>query len=87
MRLPGRAWLQFEVSPGKGDGAPQSRITQTVYFEPKGLGGTLYWTLVRWAHRGLFAGQLRALADWIEERADERTTPAAPETVRRSPTA
>ena len=75
------------MSPREAEGAPQSRITQTVYFEPKGLGGTLYWTLVRWAHRALFAGQLRALADWIEERAGEHTASASPEAVRRSPTA
>jgi len=68
MRLPGRAWLQFEVTPHE-DGN-RSRITQTVYFEPKGLTGTVYWNLVGWIHRLLFAGQFRALTEWIEQRAE-----------------
>ena len=70
VRLPGRAWLQFEVSP-RNNGT-HSRITQTAFFEPKGLPGTLYWSLVRWLHRSLFAGQLRALADRTEQRAADR---------------
>jgi hypothetical protein len=65
MRLPGRAWLQFDVQPV--DDA-QTRITQTVFFEPKGLGGTIYWNLVRPLHGVLFAGQLRALRDRINTR-------------------
>jgi hypothetical protein len=71
MRLPGRAWLQFDVAP-LGNHASRCRITQTVFFEPKGLTGTLYWNLVRWAHQALFAGQLHALADWVERRAKNR---------------
>lgn len=68
MRLPGRAWLQFEVAP-QDDGA-RSRITQRVYFEPKGLTGTAYWNLVGWIHRLLFAGQCRALTERIEQRTE-----------------
>ena len=68
MRLPGRAWLQFKVSPHE-DTDTRSRITQTVFFEPKGLTGTLYGALAQWVHRPLFAGQLRALASWAEDRA------------------
>ena len=80
MRLPGRAWLQFEVSP-RNDGT-RSRITQTVFFEPKGLTGTLYWSLVRWLHRPLFAGQLRALADRTEQHAADRDdSPQTPRTA------
>jgi len=71
MRLPGRAWLQFDVSPTTDDGM-RSRITQTVFFEPKGLTGTVYWNLVRWLHAPLFAGQLRVLADRAERRAQDR---------------
>ena len=39
MKVPGRAWLQFEVEPAEGG----SRITQTAVFDPLGLGGLLYW--------------------------------------------
>jgi len=82
MRLPGRAWLQFEVTP-EADG--RSCITQTVFFEPKGLTGTVYWTLVRWAHGILFAGQLRALADWVEQRAAGQGERSSPEPAPANP--
>ena len=74
MQLPGRAWLQFEVAPDDAGGAT---ITQSVFFEPKGLSGTAYWNTVRPFHGLLFAGQLRRLGDWIERRApkDAQFTP------------
>ena len=37
MKVPGRAWLQFEVEPAEGG----SRITQMAVFDPLGLGGLL----------------------------------------------
>lgn len=79
MRLPGRAWLQFEVAPL--DDESRSRLTQTVYFEPKGLTGTIYWNLVRWIHRRLFAGQFRALIEWIEQRAETQDDISSPNTA------
>ena len=88
MRLPGRAWLQYEVAPRPTDDTrptdvTHSRITQTVFFEPKGLTGTLYWSLARWLHRPLFAGQLRALAARAERRgAPQDGSSAAPGTPR-----
>ena len=39
MRLPGRAWLQFEVTPENGG----SLIRQTALFDPVGLSGLVYW--------------------------------------------
>ena len=75
MRLPGRAWLQFSVSPLQNDQA-RSRITQTIFFEPKGLLGTLYWTLVRRIHGPLFAGQLRALVGRAEREAAGKNGPS-----------
>lgn len=66
MQLPGRAWLQFEVD--ATDNPARAQITQTVFFEPKGLFGTLYWNLVRPFHDLLFKGMLNQLVDWIEAR-------------------
>ena len=40
MRLPGRAWLQFEATPQEDSGTD---LVQTAYFEAKGLLGILYW--------------------------------------------
>ena len=78
MQLPGRAWLQYEVHPHPQDAA-RTRVTQTVFFEPKGLTGTLYWSLVRRLHGPLFAGQLRALARRAERRgAPQDGSSAAP---------
>lgn len=60
MKLPGRAWLQFEVEPdesGKG-----SWITQTALFDPIGLLGPLYWYGIWPLHQWVFAGMLRSIA-------------------------
>lgn len=58
MRLPGRAWLQFEVEPvGAG-----SRIRQTAIFDPLGLAGLLYWYALWPLHRLVFAGMLSGIA-------------------------
>jgi hypothetical protein len=57
MRLPGRAWLQFEVT-GQGGG---SLIRQTALFDPIGLGGLIYWYGLWAIHQWVFAGMLRSL--------------------------
>jgi uncharacterized protein YbjT (DUF2867 family) len=58
MRLPGRAWLEFEVTP-EGRGA---FIRQTATFDPLGLAGLAYWYGIWPLHRLVFAGMLRNLA-------------------------
>ncbi len=58
MRLPGRAWLQFEVTPEAGG----SLIRQTALFDPVGLRGLLYWYALWGIHRLVFAGMLRNIA-------------------------
>lgn len=58
MRLPGRAWMQYEVA----ESAEGSRLTQTAFFEPRGLFGLLYWYLLYPVHAKIFAGTVRALA-------------------------
>ncbi len=59
MRLPGRAWLVFEVEP---DGAG-STIRQTAILDPVGLSGLAYWYGVYPLHQFVFAGMLRGLAN------------------------
>lgn len=59
MKLPGRAWLQFEVDPVE-DG---SEIRQTAIFDPEGLSGRLYWYGLYPLHAVIFRGMLRAIAD------------------------
>jgi uncharacterized protein YbjT (DUF2867 family) len=59
MKLPGRAWLEFEVSPGDGS---TSTIRQTAVFDPVGLAGLLYWYGIYPLHAWVFHGMLRAIA-------------------------
>jgi hypothetical protein len=58
MKLPGRAWLEFEVEPD-GDG---TMIRQTAVFDPIGLLGLLYWYAIYPLHGRVFAGTLRGAA-------------------------
>ncbi|HET9268244.1 MAG TPA: DUF2867 domain-containing protein [Vicinamibacterales bacterium] len=58
MKLPGRAWLEFEVVP-VADGAV---VHQTAVFEPAGLSGLLYWYGLFLVHTVMFRGLLRAIA-------------------------
>ena len=64
MKLPGRAWLEFEVQP---DGAG-SRLFQTATFDPLGLWGLAYWYGVWPLHQFVFAGMLRGIARDAESR-------------------
>jgi uncharacterized protein YbjT (DUF2867 family) len=59
MRLPGRAWLQFEV---EGDEDGGSRIRQTAIFDPVGLAGLAYWYALLPLHGRIFAGMLEGVA-------------------------
>jgi len=58
MRVPGRAWLEFEVVPD-GSGA---LVHQTAVFEPTGLSGRLYWYMLLPVHAMIFGGMLRQIA-------------------------
>jgi hypothetical protein len=62
MRLPGRAWLQFEVTPEDGG----SVIRQTALFDPVGVRGLLYWYGLWGIHRMVFAGMLRNIVRAVE---------------------
>jgi uncharacterized protein YbjT (DUF2867 family) len=58
MRVPGRAWLEFRAEP---DGS-STVIRQIAQFEPRGLGGLLYWYLLWPIHEAMFQGMLRRIA-------------------------
>jgi uncharacterized protein YbjT (DUF2867 family) len=63
MKLPGRAWLEFEVVPN-GDGAI---IRQMATFDPIGLLGLVYWYGVYPLHALVFRGMIRAIASQITQ--------------------
>lgn len=58
MKVPGRAWLQWEAVP---DGTG-TRLVQTALFEPIGLAGHLYWNLLYPVHKIMFSGLVRRIA-------------------------
>ena len=75
MRLPGRAWLQFEVTPL---GESRSEIRQTAIFDPAGLAGLIYWYALFPVHSLIFGGLLRA----ISARAEAEPRGPRPRSVR-----
>ncbi len=59
MKVPGKAWLEFESSKEK-DG--KTLLTETAYFAPRGLWGFLYWYAMWPFHAFLFDGLIRRIA-------------------------
>jgi uncharacterized protein YndB with AHSA1/START domain len=70
MKVPGRAWLQFEARP-EGAG---TRLVQTALFAPVGLAGTLYWYVLYPIHKLIFSDLSRAVG-----RAAEVPEPSRPD--------
>ena len=68
MKVPGRAWLEFEVAPGEKG----STIRQTAIFDPLGLFGILYWYGIYPLHQCVFAGMLLNIARAAEGSAVSR---------------
>ena len=60
MKVPGRAWLEFEAQPIE-DGK-QTKLVQTAYFAPKGLAGLLYWYALYPFHSLIFSSMIDILA-------------------------
>ena len=58
MKLPGRAWLEFEVEPRPGG----CTIRQTAVFDPAGLAGLAYWYGIYPLHAAVFRGMLTGIA-------------------------
>jgi uncharacterized protein YbjT (DUF2867 family) len=65
MKVPGRAWLQWEAVP-EGSG---TRLVQTAMFAPRGFFGTIYWYSLYPFHRFIFSDLVRAIADGAKQSA------------------
>jgi len=63
MKLPGRAWLQFETHPQDESG---TNLRLTAFFAPKGLSGWIYWYIYYPAHKLIFPGLIRKIAERAE---------------------
>lgn len=73
MRLPGRAWLQWETFPENGG----TRLVQTALFAPNGLIGTLYWYGLYPFHQFIFSAMVDALARRAEHLAADMVREAS----------
>jgi len=58
MKLPGEAWLQFQVEDIENN---KSALIQTDFFEPRGLGGLLYWYLLYPLQGLIFSGMIKSI--------------------------
>jgi uncharacterized protein YbjT (DUF2867 family) len=58
MRLPGEAWLEWELE----DHGGATLVRQTARFHPRGLWGRMYWYAVAPFHRFVFPGVLVGIA-------------------------
>jgi hypothetical protein len=55
MVLPGKAWLEFTVTTENG----KTRLVQEAIFNPRGLGGQLYWHAIAPLHLFVFPTMIR----------------------------
>jgi uncharacterized protein YbjT (DUF2867 family) len=82
MRLPGAAWLQWEIT---SDGAA-SHVVQTALFAPTGLTGLLYWYGLYPVHGLIFSALVRAIGREAEGASGHRGHgPGSPPPLRRRP--
>jgi len=58
MRVPGRAWLQYDVE----ETPTGSTLIQTAFFEPRGIAGFAYWYVLLPIHSVIFRRMVVALA-------------------------
>ena len=70
MKLPGRAWLEFEVTPTDRG----STVRQTAVFDPTGLLGLLYWYGVYPLHVAVFRGMLAGIVRAAQREGGGRNT-------------
>ncbi len=68
MKVPGRAWLQFETRDGQNG---QTDLIQTALFVPKGLSGLLYWYSFYPIHSVIFS----LMVQDIGKTAERNTSP------------
>lgn len=77
MKVPGRAWLEFEVTP-EDDGT--CTVRQTAIFDPVGLFGLVYWYAMYPLHQFVFAGMLNNICEAAQRDQTEPKNPK-PKTI------
>ena len=69
MKLPGHAWLQYEV---REDNQGATLVEQTAAFLPKGLAGLAYWYALYPIHAWIFSGIVKEIGRRSERLARDR---------------
>ncbi len=77
MKVPGKAWLQFEIVPKDG----KTQLIQTAMFAPKGLLGFLYWYASYPAHFFIFERIAKKIAQGAEVLEGTKSVLEMPETI------
>lgn len=77
MKVPGKAWLQFEAVPKDG----KTQLIQTALFAPKGLFGLLYWYSSYPAHFFIFDKMAQRIVQGAEVLEGEKDFSEMPETI------
>lgn len=67
MKVPGRAWLEFEVTTEDDE----TVVRQTAIFDPHGLFGIVYWYSLFILHQFVFEGMLRKICRAAEGQPSE----------------
>ncbi|HUO45655.1 MAG TPA: SDR family oxidoreductase [Acidimicrobiia bacterium] len=74
MKLPGEAWLEFEINSGDG----RTSLIQTAHFAPRGLWGRLYWYVLLPFHLMVFGPMAKKLVAAAELRSAAMTPRVEP---------
>ena len=77
MKVPGKAWLQFEAVPKDG----KTQLIQTAIFAPKGLFGLLYWYGSYPFHFFIFDQMAQKIAKGAEVLESEKDLSEMPESI------
>jgi uncharacterized protein YndB with AHSA1/START domain len=64
MKLPGEAWLQFDLTPQHHG---RTLLRCCAWFQPRGLAGEIYWCGLYPVHAMIFSGMLRAIRKHAEQ--------------------
>jgi uncharacterized protein YbjT (DUF2867 family) len=59
MILPGKAWLEFSITEVNKDGKVRQKVEQIATYQPRGLGGQLYWFCVLPFHSFVFPTMIK----------------------------
>lgn len=71
MRVPGKAWLEWNIESGEESGDTpgdegQTLVEQRALFEPHGLPGVLYWYAIYPMHGFIFSSMIDRIVDLAE---------------------